>query len=219
MTSLAERTKEVGEVPKEAGMLLILTGRSGVGKDEIMKDLLGSDLGFKRIVTSTSRKPRPEEIDGVDYHFIESNELFEQLIKDGKMLEWQRYSDHYKGTPREAITQVLDGARVIWRIDLGRAGEISDFFRRSFDFSTAKRLTYNTFVFLIDADTKEIEERARRREGESFDPVDYARRTAQENRDIKRGTFQFQVYNRDGEMEMASGLIRQIVTRHFDILG
>lgn len=201
------------------GMLLVITGRTGAGKDTILNNL-NPTVPFGKIVTCATRKPREGEVDGVDYHFISEAE-FKAKIDSGEMVEWVRHAGSYKGTTRHELLRVLKGENVTWRIETSRAGKLGDFFRANFEWSTALRLISATQVYLIDVPEDQLpllEQRARQREGEKFDPDDYARRKAQEDQDIKQGKFNNVIYNFQGDSnaENATGLLRQFIDRFFN---
>ena len=85
------------------GMLIVLSGPSGVGKGTVRKALFsqpGND--FQYSVSMTTRQPRPGEVNGKDYFFV-SKEEFEQHIREGQMLEYAKYVDNYYGTPLKYI--------------------------------------------------------------------------------------------------------------------
>ena len=83
--------------------MLILVGASASGKTDIAKILI-KDYGFKKMVTTTSRKPRRGEINGIDYHFI-SKKVFENRMKKNRFLEAVCYNDNYYGTPKKGATK------------------------------------------------------------------------------------------------------------------
>ena len=81
------------------GMLIVLSGPSGVGKGTVRKEIFDSDDNdFQYSVSMTTRQMRPGEVDGKDYYFV-SKEEFEDEIKSGGMLEYAKYVDNYYGTP------------------------------------------------------------------------------------------------------------------------
>jgi guanylate kinase len=81
--------------------MLILVGASASGKTEIAKILI-RDFGYKKMITTTSRRPRKGEINGIDYHFI-SKKRFENKIKKDAFLEYVTYNNHYYGTPKKGV--------------------------------------------------------------------------------------------------------------------
>lgn len=83
-------------------VLFILSGPSGAGKGTAMR--LVQTLGVERIPTYTTRPPRPSEVDGLDYHFVTSEE-FDDLRRGGQLVEYTRtYSDHWYGAPVALVT-------------------------------------------------------------------------------------------------------------------
>lgn len=89
------------------GILAIISGPSGVGKSTVIAEVLRRrpDLYFS--VSFTTRAPRPGEVDGVNYHFVDEPE-FERMIQQGELLEHARYSDHYYGTSAKLIDEKLE---------------------------------------------------------------------------------------------------------------
>lgn len=92
------------------GLLVVLSGPSGVGKSTVAARLLEDPL-YARAVTATTRAPRPGERDGVDYHFLTPEE-FEARLRRGEFLEHARVHGRLYGTPRAAVADVLASGRV-----------------------------------------------------------------------------------------------------------
>ena len=98
------------------GLLVVVSGPSGVGKGTIMRPFMERNHNVKYSVSATTRAPREGEIDGVSYHFV-TKERFEDLIENDEMLEYARYSGNYYGTPRFAVEQNLEaGMDVILQV-------------------------------------------------------------------------------------------------------
>ena len=83
-------------------IMVILSSPSGAGKTTITKKIQQKYQTFKISVSHTTRKPRPNEVDGVDYHFV-SNEEFKQFIKEGKFYEYAKIFDNYYGTSKKLV--------------------------------------------------------------------------------------------------------------------
>ncbi len=99
------------------GILLVITGPSGVGKDTTKDLFLKRNPEFCKIVTDTSRAARPGEVEGISHNFYDNKE-FKQRIKEEKYLEYiEVRPGEYKGTSKEAISVILTGKNVIWQID------------------------------------------------------------------------------------------------------
>jgi len=100
------------------GKLVIYTGCSGVGKGTIMRELLSKDETVKLSVSCTTRQPRPGEVHGTDYFFIDKTE-FENMISQGEFLEHAVYCDNYYGTPGKAVDEMLEkGLNVFLEIEV-----------------------------------------------------------------------------------------------------
>ncbi|GHP12858.1 guanylate kinase [Lentilactobacillus fungorum] len=96
------------------GMLIVLSGPSGVGKGTVRKALFEEpDVDFEYSTSMTTRKPRPGEKNGVDYYFV-SKEQFEKNIQNGEMLEYAKYVDNYYGTPLKYVNETLDSGRDVF---------------------------------------------------------------------------------------------------------
>src|ERR1700686_5042977 len=85
------------EMTTRRGLLSVISGPSGVGKDTLIKRLLELDRNLRYSVSCTTRPPRPNEVDGVDYTFV-TREQFEQLIEEGAFLEHAIYKGNLYGT-------------------------------------------------------------------------------------------------------------------------
>jgi guanylate kinase len=102
---------------KRRGLMLVLSSPSGAGKTTLSRRLLQSDPSIAMSVSATTRKPRPNEIDGQDYFFIDEAE-FERRAKAGDFLEHAQVFDHRYGTPKKAVMAALDsGKDVLFDID------------------------------------------------------------------------------------------------------
>ncbi|MCB0032798.1 MAG: guanylate kinase, partial [Anaerolineales bacterium] len=96
-------------------LLIVISGPSGVGKDTVVQELLKHTDNFHFVVTATSRPPRKNEVNGVDYWFV-SEEEFEEMIAKNELLEYAWVHDNYKGVPKQQIRDALaSGKDVIMR--------------------------------------------------------------------------------------------------------
>lgn len=111
----------------EQGLLVVISGPSGVGKGTIRKALFQiPDNNFCYSVSMTTRKPRQGEQDGVDYFFV-SREQFEQKIKQKQLLEYAEFVGEYYGTPLEYVDKQIDsGKEVIVEIEVEGALKVRE---------------------------------------------------------------------------------------------
>ena len=99
---------------KKRGLLIVLSGPSGVGKGTVRKELFTQpNTNYEYSVSMTTRSPREGEVDGEDYYF-KSREEFEQLIDQGKLLEYAEYVGNYYGTPLDYVNATLDAGRDVF---------------------------------------------------------------------------------------------------------
>src|SRR5699024_6974082 len=95
----------------ERGILIVLSGPSGVGKGTVRKAIFDSgEMDFAYSISMTTRKMRAGEKDGVDY-FFRSKEEFEALIESGGLLEYAQYVDNYYGTPLKYVEDTLNSGQ------------------------------------------------------------------------------------------------------------
>lgn len=129
------------------GRLLVLSGPSGAGKGTICKALLEKDKNIKLSVSMTTRKPRPQETEGVNYYFVNRDE-FEGKIADGGFLEYAQVFENYYGTPRDAVIEDLNAGRdVILEIDTQGAIQIKEAYPEA------------VFIFILPPSMEELKRR------------------------------------------------------------
>lgn len=99
------------------GLMLVLSSPSGAGKSTIARALLANDTRLTMSVSATTRSPRPGEIDGLDYRFVE-HDLFESMVAAGEMLEHALVFGNRYGSPRGPVEQLLAAGRdVVFDVD------------------------------------------------------------------------------------------------------
>jgi guanylate kinase len=99
------------------GLMLVLSSPSGAGKSTLSRKLLAVDPGVELSVSVTTRKQRPGEVDGRDYHFIDAPR-FDAMVENGELLEWAQVFGNRYGTPRLPVEAALaQGRDVLFDID------------------------------------------------------------------------------------------------------
>jgi guanylate kinase len=102
----------------------VLSGPSGVGKSTVVAELGKACPQIWISVSVTTRKPRPGEVDGREYHFVDDAE-FDRLVAGGALLEWARFAGHRYGTPRAPLVEKLEaGVACLLEIDLAGARQV-----------------------------------------------------------------------------------------------
>ncbi len=104
-------------------MIIIISGPSGVGKGTVVKELVKKIKTLEVGITYTTRKPRANEVDGVDYHFVSETE-FAKLIVEGKLVEESIVHGNHYGTPKEQLEEGLLEKDVVFQIDVQGAKKI-----------------------------------------------------------------------------------------------
>ena len=100
------------------GILVVVSGFSGAGKGTLMKELLKQYDNYALSVSATTRQPREGEKDGEDYFFV-NREYFQQMIEEGRLVEYAQYVNHYYGTPRDYVEKKMaEGNDVILEIEI-----------------------------------------------------------------------------------------------------
>ena len=107
-------------------IMVILSSPSGAGKTTITKKIQQKYQSFKISVSHTTRKPRSNEIDGVDYYFV-SKEQFQQLINEKKFYEYAKIFDNYYGTLKKSVDETFKKNDIIFDIDWQGTKQLSKF--------------------------------------------------------------------------------------------
>lgn len=141
------------------GLLLVVSGPSGVGKGTICKEYLGKYDDCALSVSATTRAPRDGEVDGVSYFFLTHDE-FRKKIDEGGFLEHAVFCDNYYGTPKDAVMQQLEeGKNVILEIEVQGALQVRSHYPEA------------VFVFVIPPSVEVLEERLRGRGTETDEVI------------------------------------------------
>ncbi len=113
--------------PRNGSIMLVLSSPSGAGKTTLTKKIQQKYQNFKISVSHTTRKPRPNEVEGVDYFFV-SHEEFKKKIKDNEFYEYAQIFDNFYGTSRESVNLLLkNNNNILFDIDWQGTQQLSNF--------------------------------------------------------------------------------------------
>ena len=183
---------------KPRPVLVVLSGPSGVGKDATLQLMKDQNQSFHFVVTATTRPKRPQETEGVDYHFVSMSE-FAEMIEQNELLEYAMVYGDYKGIPKKHVRQALaSGQDVVMRIDVQGA-------------ATIRRLIPNAVtIFLTSESEDELVRRLQERKTE--DAGKLAMRIATARQELKRVVeFDYVVVNRMSQLHETADQVRSII--------
>jgi guanylate kinase len=178
-------------------ILLIVSSPSGAGKTTLTRRLLGEFPEFRFSVSHTTRKPRPNEVEGRDYHFV-SEEAFRKIIEDGGLAEWAEVHGNLYGTSVTEIDQARDEGKsgVLFDVDYQGARQIKEKFPDAIG------------VFILPPSMEELRRRLERRG--SDDAISRRRRFEKAREEIEHYPFfDYMIVNDD--LERALSELRGIV--------
>lgn len=177
-------------LPEQTALLVVISGPSGVGKDSVLRGLKERGLPFRFVPTMNTRPRRADEVNGVDYHFVTTEE-FVTLLEQGELLEHAVVYGDYKGIPKKPIRDALaSGQDVVLRVDVQGA-------------ATLKRLIPEAlFIFLTACNEEELVARLQNRKTESPESLRIRIATARE--ELQRiSEFDYAVVNYDDRLDEA----------------
>lgn len=183
--------------------LVVITGPSAVGKTTVANSLPKTGLPVEKVVTTTTRRKRPSEHDGSDYHFISKNE-FEALIKEGQLIEWAKYNGNYYGSRWEDIESIIKRGNIpLWVTENVGA----QFFKTHYPHAV------NIFVMPEDFETLRRRLEKRQLSAEEIDNRISIARTEIENAPHA----DYRVVNLDGKVELTVQETASLIRKHFNL--
>lgn len=178
------------------GILLILSGPSGVGKGTVCRYLLTIKEALKLSVSTTTRPPRTGEVEGKEYNFTTTSQ-FKDMIKQDSFLEWAIVHDYYYGTRREKVRELLlTGHDLILEIDVQGASQIKE------------KVSDAVYIFLAPPSREILEQRIIGRGTEDPERISQRLETARREMDAYY-LYDYLVIN--DTVEDAAGLISSII--------
>ena len=154
---------------KEKGLLIVLSGPSGVGKGTVRKAIFSQpDMKFEYSISCTTRQPREGEVNGVDY-FFKNREQFEEMIANDQLLEYAEFVGNYYGTPVDYVKQTLEsGKDVFLEIEIQGARQVRE------------KFPDGLFIFLAPPSLAELKNRITTRGTETEDVINNRMTVAKE---------------------------------------
>lgn len=141
------------------GLLIVLSGPSGVGKGTVCAALRSETPNLVYSVSATTRSPREGEAEGINY-FYKTRDQFRSMIESDELLEWAEYVGNYYGTPRSFVNETIKGGRdIILEIDVQGALQVK------------KRFPEGVFIFLLPPSLDVLKNRIVTRGTESEDTI------------------------------------------------
>ena len=182
------------------GLLLVISGPSGVGKGTLVNALMERNQKIKMSVSATTRAPREGEVNGVHY-FFKTKEEFEQMIKDDALVEYNLVHGNYYGTPKSFVEDMLkQGKRVLFDLDV--------FGKVNFD----KVYPDATGILILPPSEEELERRLRGRGTDSEEVIQTRLHNAKKEMEFAKtqGKYEYTIVNDD--LERAADELRKILT-------
>jgi len=181
-------------------LLIIISGPSGVGKDTIIAALRKRhrERDYHFVVTCTTRPRRPGEVDGVDYHFLDS-EAFRRLLAAGEFLEANEVHGNWYGTPRDEVRRSLArGSDVILKIDVQGAQAVKESVEDAI------------LLFVVPPSLEELVQRLRSRATETADQLELRQRNAAIEL-ARKDDYDYVVVNEEGRVDLTAKTIEEII--------
>ncbi len=189
------------------GSLIVMSGPSGAGKSTLCQPILEANDNMEFSVSCTTRQPRDGEVNGVDYHFITTDE-FKSKIAKGDFLEWAEVHGNYYGTLASSVEdQILAGKDVLLDIDVQGALQIKELLQnRTTGFAL---IDCTSFIFIAPPSYEVLEERLVGRGTETDESLQKRLRNARAEMD-QRFNYDYIVVNTD--KNVAGVILESVLT-------
>lgn len=181
-----------------APLLFVISGHSGAGKDTVIHRMRERDFPIQFVITATTREPRENEQDGIDYFFV-SHDEFKRMIENDELIEYAVVYEDFKGVPRNQVENALrSGKDVVLRVDVQGAATLQKLYPNSI------------LIYLTAKDEAEFIQRLIDRETET--PEDLKIRIAMAREEMKEiKNFDYLVVNQNSKLDKTVDIIQSII--------
>jgi len=193
---------------ERSGLLFVMSGPSGAGKTTLCNEVVAIVPGLQQSISYTTRTPRPGEVNGRDYVFIQEA-AFHEKVRRNEFAEWAHVHGHFYGTLRSTLTEMLEkGLDVLLEIDTQGAKQIKKIF------------TDAVFIYIMPPSIESIRTRLEQRGGDS--PGEIQRRLQKAREEVWSYRDYFYIIRNDAQKEALKGLeaiilAERIKTKRLDI--
>lgn len=199
-TPMSQNRESRVHFPPGPPLLIVLSGPSGVGKDSVRDLLMAWGIPMHFVVTATDRPPRPDEVEGLHYQFISTDE-FDRLEQEGGFIEHAVVYGQRKGVPRSEIERPLaEGKDVLARVDVQGAATLKNLYPDA------------VVIFLAPPSLEEAQRRLDARETETQDQLRIRREVAAAEMSAAAGV-DYVVVNRTGELQATARRVLEIIAQ------
>ncbi len=196
---MAEPSEGPQRVQRDAPLLVVLSGPSGVGKDTLIRTIKSSGFGIHYVVTATTRAPREGEMSGRDYYFVDNDE-FDGMIERNELLEYADVHGRRYGTPAAEVRGAFSrGSDALLKIDVQGGLQIK------------RKIPQAVFVFLAPPSLDDLLHRLTRRHTESKDELDQRTRDAHFEM-AQRDAYEYVIVNQEDNVDLAADQLKCIIT-------
>ena len=184
---------------------IIIVGPSAVGKTTIAKGLEKSGLPIIKVITTTTRQKRPNETEGVDYHFID-DKTFENLIATDGLIEHAKYNEHYYGSRISDVEPIITAGKIpLWVAD----NQGAEYFKKHYPGTVT--------IFIMPADFEILRRRLEKRNLPKGEIISRLKIAEAELHNAPKADYR--VINYDGKIKFVIDEAASIVRKHFNLPG
>jgi guanylate kinase len=159
MAGMLPESQRPRESMERRGLLFVVSAPSGAGKTTLCKEIISIVPGLQQSVSYTTRKPRPGEVHGRDYFFVDEQQ-FQDMIQRNEFAEWAPVYGHFYGTPRQALARMMEqGLDVLLEIDSQGAMQIK------------KRFEDAVYIYIMPPSIEALRLRLQHRAGDSPEEI------------------------------------------------